>query len=797
MNTIAMTKSTATLRLLTMLSGLWMGLLSLSAIAQTTGSITGKTVSSDARPLAQVTVRIAGTRLGTITNDLGEYVINNIPAGQHVLVISRVGHLRIRQAVTIVAGESTQVADLTVIENAEQLQEVVVEGKNSYKTDIPSSSLRLKTPLLEVPQNIQVVNRQLLADQQIFDMLEGVSRNVSGVTKQEHWDNYARLNMRGSRVAPFRNGMNVQSTWGPVAEDMSMVERIGFVKGPAGFMMANGEPSGFYNVVTKKPTGVTKGEAAFSLGSFDTYRATLDLDGKLSKDSRLLYRLNLMGQSKGSHREFEFNNRYTISPVVKYKINEQTSITAEYTYQYSQMSAIGSAYVFDANGFGKQPRSATTASANLDPTIIHDHSAFLIFEHQISPNWKLTGQLAYFNYSQVGSSLWADSAKTDGSVYRSNSIWDAANESKFGQLFVNGEVATGPVVHRILGGLDLGNKKYMADWGQSFPLYDSTFVFNTNSPNYYLPTQLIPKFDRSTSLRARSGLNVMSQSFSGLYVQDELRFWQDRIRLTLAGRLTSVKDSEYGAGTSETKFTPRVGLSGSLNKQTAIYALYDQAFVPQAGTDRQGKGFDPITGNNLEAGLKKDWADGRWNSTVSVYQITKNNVLTTDPTNPNYSIQLGQTKTSGVEVDVRGELLPGLNLVLNYAYTDGKITKDTKSENVGLPVPGFSKHVTNAWLSYRLRNGALQGLGVSLGYQWQLDRYGWFADAVDDKPTLPNTFRADGAISWQNNRVSIALNVNNILNAYLYSGAYYPWSNAYYYQTEAPRNFRLSLGYKF
>ncbi|MFC5409855.1 TonB-dependent siderophore receptor [Larkinella bovis] len=777
--------------------GLLISLLTDPLLAQTTGSITGKTLAGDATPLAEVSVRIAGTRLGTLTNEAGEFVINKVPAGQQILVISRVGHQRIRRTVTVEANEVTQVPDLTVLENAEQLDEVIVDGKSAYKTDIPSTSLRLKTPLIELPQNIQVVSRQLLADQQVFDMLEGVSRNVSGVTRQEHWDNYARLNMRGSRVAPFRNGMNVESTWGPLAEDMSMVERIEFVKGPAGFMMANGEPSGFYNVVTKKPTGISRGEAGFSVGSFDTYRATLDLDGKLSPDNRLLYRLNLMGQSKGSHRDFEYNNRYTIAPVLKYKISEQTSITAEYTYQYSQMSAIGSAYVFGGNRLAEFPRNATIASANLDPTVIHDHSAFLIFEHQIDPNWKLTGQLAYFNFNQVGSSLWADSAKADGRIYRYAGIWDAANESKFAQLFVNGEVTTGPVVHRILGGLDLGTKKYMADWGQSFPMYDSSFVFNANTPNYYLPANLLPRFDRSVSLRHRAGVNIMTQSFTGLYLQDELRFWQDRIRLTLAGRLTSVKDSQYGTGTNETRFTPRVGISGSLTKQTSLYALYDQAFVPQAGTDRQGKRFDPITGNNLEAGLKKDWAEGRWNSTVSVYQITKNNVLTTDPTNPNYSIQLGQTKANGVEVDVRGELLPSLNLVVNYAYTDAKITKDTRSESVGMPVPGFSKHVTNAWLSYRLRKTALQGLGVSLGYQWQLDRYGWFSDAISKEPTLPNTFKLDGAISWQNRRMHIALNVNNILDAYLYSGAYYAWSNAYYWQAEAPRNFRLSLGYTF
>lgn len=789
--------STAKLRILVPLLALLTSLISLPAFAQTTGSITGKTLSSDGSPLTQVNIRVGGTRLGTITNDAGEFTINNVPAGEQVLIITRIGHQRIRQTVTVTAGQATQVSDLIMSENTEQLQEVVVEGKNPYKADIPSNSLRLKTPLLELPQNVQVVSRQLLADQQIFDMLEGVSRNVSGVTKNEHWGNYANVNMRGSRVTPFRNGMNVTAPWGPLTEDMSMVERIEFVKGPAGFMMSNGEPSGFYNVVTKKPTGVTKGEATVTVGSFDTYRATVDLDGKVSQDGRLLYRLNVMGQSKGSFRDFEYNNRYTIAPVLKYKLSDRTSLTAEYTYQFSRMSAIGSAYVFSANGLASLPRHSTIASANLDPTNIKDHSAFLYLEHQINDKWKLTAQMAYFNYNQVGSSLWADSAKVTGEVYRTVGIWDAIGDNKFGQIFVNGEVTTGPVVHRILGGLDLGTKRYIADFNTSFPQYDSTFVFNANTPNYYLPAQLLPQFDRSRSLLQRAGINVLTQSFTGLYVQDELRFLNDRIRLTLAGRLTSARDSQYGSGTDETVFTPRVGASVSLNKQTSVYALYDQAFVPQAGIDRNGRSFDPITGNNMEAGLKKDWAEGRWNTTVAVYKITKNNVLTTDPTNPNFSTQLGQTQASGVEFDLRGEIVQGMNLVLNYAYTDAKISEDTREENVGMPVPGFSRHVTNAWLSYRLQQSGLKGLGLSLGYQWELDRFGWFSDVTTKNPTLPNVFRADGSVSWSNSRMTVALNVNNIFDVKSYSGAYYAWSKAYYWQYDPPRNFRLSVGYRF
>ena len=121
-----------------------------------------------------------------------------------------------------------------------------------------------------------------------------------------------------------------------------MVERIEFVKGPAGFMLSNGDPSGFYNVVTKKPSGQQKGEVSMSVGSFNLLRATADLDGKLSKDGKLLYRINVMGQLKGSHRPFDYNNRYSIVPVLKYLIDENTTVTLEYTRQFSEVNVIGS-----------------------------------------------------------------------------------------------------------------------------------------------------------------------------------------------------------------------------------------------------------------------------------------------------------------------------------------------------------------------------------------------------------------------------------------------------------------------
>jgi iron complex outermembrane receptor protein len=336
-------------------------------------------------------------------------------------------------------------------------------------------------------------------------------------------------------------------------------------------------------------------------------------------------------------------------------------------------------------------------------------------------------------------------------------------------------------------------KNYMADWSQWFAI-NGTQPFNIYQPVHGLPNDSVPVFDHSKPLRERAGSNIVGQSYTGLYVQDEIRFLEDRIRLTLAGRYTTVKETQYGVNSNDEKFTPRVGLSVSIDKSSSVYALYDEAFVPQTGTDYSGKAFDPITGNNTELGVKKDWFGGRWNTTLSAYRITKNNVLTADPEHAMFSVQLGQTQTQGMEFDVRGEIIHGLNLTLNYAYTDSKVTKDTDPKNVGIAVPGSTKHITNGWLSYRFSQAGLRGLGISMGYQYQNGRSSWYVfDGTDQ--SLPDYFRLDGSVSWQSNRYSVALNVNNILNAYLYSGA--PYGGMYYWQTEAPRNLRVTVGYKF
>lgn len=680
------------------------------------------------------------------------------------------------------------------------LEEVIINGlKNKYKIDKPSSSLRLEGNLLEIPQNIQVLDSQLIADQQIYSVSDGIAKNVSGAARIEEWgDMYTYITMRGTRAASFRNGMNTAFTYGILSEDMSFVDRIEFVKGPAGFMMSNGEPSGIYNVVTKRPTGQNKGNFAFGLGSYGLYRSSLDLDGVLNKNHSLQYRLNISAQSNNSFREYESTRRINIAPVLQYRIDNKSILTLEYILQRAKLPDLGVGYLFSKTGYGTIDRKKTLADPGIEPTVVNDQNITVNLEHLFNENWKLTAQLSYFDYNQKGSFIWIKNIDNIGNIQRIHYIWDAKNEMTFGQAFVNGKFRTGKLKHTLLGGVDVSNKSYIADFSQS-NLLDSIGTFNINRDYYQKPYYGIGKFDRTVPLKERVGNGFLLESrITSIYLQDELTFFRDRLHLTLASRYTYLKDNSHGLVYENKRLTPRVGLSYSLNKYTNVYALYDQNFVPQTGKLRSGGQIKPMTGNNLEIGLKKDWLKGKWNTTLSLYRIMKNNQVSKDPDNvsgENYVLQFGETKTQGIEFDIKGEIFQGMNLMANYAFTESIITKSTNKYEKGMLVPGYAKHNINTWLNYKIQEGEFKNLAISTGISYMLDRATWWNGNYEGE-SLPNYFRLDGALSWNSEKFSIHLNIYNILDKYLYNGAYHS-SGWYYWRPEAPRNFRLNITYNF
>ncbi len=764
-------------------------LLSTGLLAQQ-GIITGSVANEAGQPLQFVHVSLQGTTRGGQTDADGNYYLERVPVGAHVLLFSGIGLTNERMDVTVRAGETTQVAHLCLRVQDEQLSEIVVlGGRDAYVTSGASASLRLQTPIAKLPQNIQVISQELVRDQQITNIMQGLSRNVSGVTMLEHWGNFARINMRGFRIPAFRNGFNVSDSWGPLSEDMSLVERIEFVKGPAGFMLAAGEPGGLYNVVTKKPTDRSLGEVTLMAGSYDFYRSALDLGGKLSKDGKLLYRMNGMYQTSDTHLGNEDARRLAIAPALTYRISDRTTLSGELTHQWAE-SYLGSAYTFApvVAGYGSLDRNFRFVDTDYPATDMAETMGLLNLNHRFSPNWQATVQLARLDYAQEGYSAWIGSLEENGDAYRSVSLWDARSLGNYGQVFLNGTARTGKVSHTILTGIDYTDKEYYADFYQS---QTEETPFNIYDPVYGTFGAL--EFDRSLDLRDRYPDPYNGFQSTAIYFQDELGLFDDRLRLTLAGRYTNLQS--VGKELADNTFTPRVGLSYDVLPDLAVYALYDESFLPNNGVSANDEPFDPVRARDIEGGIKKSFFDGKLRAALGAYRITKRNVLVTDPENTMFSIQLGEIRSKGYEFDLQGEVYPGLNLILNYANTDVEITEDSNPTRIGTKVAGHAEHVTNGWLTYAFpASTPLAGFGASLGYQYQINRSTWTWGA-DNQTDLPDYFRTDGALFWRNDRFGVQLNVNNLLDEYLYSGANY--GSYLYWQSEPGINGRLAVTYRF
>ena len=78
--------------------------------AQGSGSISGTIVDkASGEKLLFANVQLEGTSLGTSTNDEGEFIIHQIPAGEYNLIATYIGYIEQSTPVTVVAGKTLEV----------------------------------------------------------------------------------------------------------------------------------------------------------------------------------------------------------------------------------------------------------------------------------------------------------------------------------------------------------------------------------------------------------------------------------------------------------------------------------------------------------------------------------------------------------------------------------------------------------------------------------------------------------------------------------------------------------------
>jgi outer membrane receptor protein involved in Fe transport len=164
------------------------------------------------------------------------------------------------------------------------------------------------------------------------------------------------------------------------------------------------------------------------------------------------------------------------------------------------------------------------------------------------------------------------------------------------------------------------------------------------------------------------------------------------------------------------------------------YYSYSEGFEPNVGIfDIDGNPLtDPQDLTSHEIGLKTEWLGGRVGSSLALYDAELTNVPTTAfgdiGESGTFSTVLdGRRKYRGVEFEVVGEILPGWNSILSYAYTDTEIFSPLIPQR--LAIANVPRHQVSLFTSYQYLEGPLEGLllGASVVHR-------------EDSPLVDNAF---------------------------------------------------------
>lgn len=756
------------------------------------GNLKGKITTSDNQPAEYVSVQIKNSPIGTTTDKIGNFEIGKIKTGEYVILISLLGYSDQDTTIIIKQNETVDLK-IQLRQTYAELQNIILEAfkQSNYAESNPSPSLRLNIPLNEIPQNITVANRELLTDQGLVTMSEAV-RTVSGVQKNGGLNDIA-FNIRGTEnfFNIYRNGMG-QYVWNQ-QDDIAMIEKIEFIKGPAGFIVSSLPPGGFVNIITKQPQRDPLASIKIENGSFNLFRLTTDWGGAFLKKSKFTYRFNA-----GLHHQqraflFSHAQRYFISGAIKYEPDKKNTITAEYNYMWGKTSG-NNFNVPSLNGkLFSLPRNFTIADSKSDNLIADDSYFRLLATHQFNSDWSINLLLGNIHGKWgEGYQLLADpyTPVINDTIYRYAARDEWRSSYRLGQLYLNGTFHTGATIeHKLFSAFDYLNSGGTDPWGVT----DSKFGISISNPDYYVNPDSLKTFSQNETYIFR----VKSPT---IYMEDHIKI-REKLIFTLAGRLTHLintritdRTPDYQQQTRYNHFAPRFGVSWLFSEVSSAFIVYNQFFFPVFQRNFEHKPFRPSSGNNLEAGIKHFFFNKKLTTSLSVYKILINNALTPDPLHQGFYIQTAQYIHKGIEIDIAGNITPAFMVNANYAYTDARVSKGDAAQ-IGKKKIGTPDHSTNLWFKYKLLRGEFKGFSFALGYQYMGRRSATYVDDPGGNIYLPVYHLLDAALIYQNQRFNIVFNLYNITNInYVTWGFFNSYANEWRYTPGEPTNFRLSVG---
>ncbi len=619
--------------------------------------------------------------------------------------------LSIVAALAVAAPGAASVATTAAAET--DPQEIVVTGAAQDSGYVPQDSAIAKTPapLRDLPQSVAVVGAEVLRDQRALSVQDAL-KNVAGVGFSSGDGQRDQVTIRGfSAIADqYVDGFRDDGLY---FRDLSNVERIEVVKGPAAVLYGRGSSGGLINRVTKKPN-VDIISGAFTYGSNDIARGEIDL-GHYDPNAGVGVRLTGALEDSGSFRDQQFVKRTALAPSVLLGDGKDTSILIQADYLKDRrltdfgIPAINgrvvdvprSAYYGAANARDADVSQAEVLSQTV--TLTHRFSDALSFRNGFR-HYRYTLDRHNTNPTAVNAAAGTVSL-SHGGILRDEDGW--SNQAELTHKF-----ELGGIKNSVLYGFEIARQDKDASTIQSRVVAVTPILAPVN------PTVNNANF---TALSAKSSSILETR---GLYVQDFIELgagfkalmgvrhdWfsqKTRIIIPTTANLLERTDK---------KWSPRAGLVFQPDDAQSYYASWSSSFQPSAETfalAANNADIAPEKTTNKEIGAKYMLFDNRLSLQVAGFILRRTGIKGSDPAAPQVLIPIGMQRTRGIELSGALDLPSGFRAIVGYAYLDAKVVASANPTFIDKRATLTPKNAANIFVTKSF--GDRFGIGAGANY---------------------------------------------------------------------------------
>jgi len=571
-------------------------------------------------------------------------------------------------------GAVAEKADSEATASGSGRDDIVVTGQNPEYRTPDTTALKIDAPLRDIPQTIDVIPDQVIRDQRALSMQDAV-RNVAGIGMATGDGQRDQFVIRGNIAYGdfFIDGVRDDALY---FRDLSNIERIEILKGPASVLYGRGSSGGLINRVSKKP-GTEGGEIVVSYGSWEDKRGEIDL-GHVFTGNDVAVRLTGAIERSDSYRDQGFLRREAIAPSVLFAPSDRTRILLQADYLRDRRVTDNGIPAFQGRPVDVRASTyygaANARAVDFSQSEVWSTTATL--DHEFSDTLKLHNALRYYDYTldrqNTIPNVVNEAART---VTLNRQSTDRAEHGWFNQLELSGRFSTGPLEHKLLLGFETGRQsKYELR-------IDRANIATVDLFDPVLP--VLPLEVAGTPGTHRTGV----YKTLGFYAQDMISLgehWKalaglryDRFRQEVHQRIAGQPD----LARTDTFWSPRIGLVWQPTPAQSYYVSWNKSYQPSGETfalSTSSADIAPEKTINREIGAKFDLFDGKLSTTISAFNLKRSDIKATDPILLRV-VPVGVQRTRGIEISAQLELSQGWQAIASYAYLDARITGRRRS----------------------------------------------------------------------------------------------------------------------